>query len=134
MPHKNNAHPYRRRTRAYRFGLHSERVVQWYLRLKGYSILAHRYKTKAGEIDLIARRGRQLVFVEIKARQRRSEQAGELVSTHQQQRIQRAASIYIAKYPQFASLSLRFDVLIMAPLRWPKHIQHAWQYSQQGVL
>lgn len=108
------------RRRAFRRGLAGEAVAAWYLRLKGYRILAWRYRTAAGEIDLVARRGRTLVFVEVKAR---SGLAGaeDPVTAESGRRIAAAADVYLARNPRLAVLDQRFDLLVVAPWRWPRH-------------
>ena len=97
------------------------------LRLKGYRILARRQDAVAlGEIDIIARRGRTLAFVEVKARQS-LEEALESVSARQRARIRNAAELYLATRPQLAPLEVRFDVMLIAGWRWPKHLIDAWR-------
>ena len=108
----------------YRRGLKAERLAAWYLRLKGYRILDTRMKTPVGEIDLIARRGKSLVFVEVKARGT-IDTALESVKTHQSRRIVRAAEFYLAGY-RGKTPDIRFDVIaIQSPFR-VKHIRAAF--------
>jgi len=117
-----------RRRKAYRSGHTSEWLAALRLRLAGYSILARRYRTKMGEIDLVARRGRVLAFVEVK---RRSDViAGvEAVTPMARQRIRRAAELYLRRNPALAELALRFDVIVITPFAWPRHIVDAWRDS-----
>ena len=96
------------------------------LRLKGYRILAMRHRTRAGEIDIIARRGRSLAFVEVKARQS-LEDALESVSARQRARIRNAAELFLAQRPHLAGLDARFDVMLVAGWRWPRHMIDAWR-------
>jgi putative endonuclease len=110
---------------AYRRGLWAERVVCFFLLLKGYLILERRYKTNLGEIDVIVLRGKTLVFVEVKARARQ-EQLAEVISSHQQQRLFRAAQLFLAKNPCYIKHDLRFDAVLLAPFRLPQHIQDAF--------
>ncbi|MBT3550519.1 MAG: YraN family protein [Rhodospirillaceae bacterium] len=114
------------RQRARLFGIRAERLARLYLRCKGYRILERGYRTPVGEIDIIARRGRALAFVEVKAR-RDFESAAYAIGQRQQERITRAAGAYIARHPGCAELNLRFDVILMAPGGWPKHIPGAWR-------
>jgi putative endonuclease len=109
----------------YARGLVAETIAAWWLRLKGYRILAHRYKTALGEIDLVARRGRVLAFVEVKARP--SVEAGlEAIAAEGYRRIEEAADIYLARHPAFATLDIRFDLVVIAPRRWPRHLTNAF--------
>jgi len=113
------------RRRAERFGRWAEFIAAWYLRLKGFGILHRRTRNPGGEIDLIARRGKLIVFVEVKAR-RNAQDAAEAITPRQQQRIRRAAEIFLATAPELAALDLRFDAVLVAPWRLPVHIPGAW--------
>ena len=113
-----------RRQVAERHGRRSEAVAAFYLRMKGYRIVGRRFRTPAGEIDLIARRGRTLIFVEVKARTTRT--AGlEAITPAGRARIARAAAAWLARYPQ-GGLSLRFDAVVLVPGRWPLHLRGAF--------
>ncbi|GGF33010.1 UPF0102 protein [Aliidongia dinghuensis] len=116
----------RERRAAERHGHRSEAIAAWWLRLKGYRIVARRYKTAAGEIDLIVRRGRVLVFVEVKARAD-FRAAADAVSPRQQHRIARAASQFLATRPDLADLDQRFDALLIVRRTWPRHLPDAWR-------
>ena len=107
------------------FGRRAETLAAWYLRLKGYRIVATRVKTPVGEIDLIARRFGTTAFIEVKARQARSEEAAalEMVNTR---RIARAAEYYVAHHPALAETPLRFDVIFLAPGTWPRPVKGAF--------
>jgi len=108
----------------YRRGLNAETLAAWYLRLKGYRILASRRKTPVGEIDLIARRGGTVVFVEVKARGTLDE-ALYSVQPRQAQRIIRAAEYYMAGY-RGQTPDIRFDVIAIHPPFRVKHIRAAF--------
>ena len=114
------------RRAAERRGKSAELLCLWHLRLKGYRILARRYKTPAGEIDLIARRGGTLAAIEVKARADFAS-ASEAVSRRQQQRITRAVAHFLGGRPDLAALAARFDVMLVAPRRWPRHVVDAWR-------
>lgn len=116
------------RVRAEERGRGGESLAAWYLRLKGYAIVARRYKTPAGEIDLVALRGGSLVFVEVKARQRRSDFGAALAAVNTA-RIARGAAYYLSRHPRRAGLSQRFDVIFLAPLSWPRHVKGAFDAS-----
>lgn len=114
------------RRAAFRRGRRAERWARFWLALKGYSILALDHRERVGEIDVIARRGGVLAFVEVKARPTLDE-ARTAISAHQRQRIERAASAYLARHPDLARLDCRFDALLLAPRRRPVHITDAWR-------
>jgi putative endonuclease len=92
---------------------------------KGYRIAARRWRSSAGEIDLVARRGRLLVFVEVKARARLDD-AAEAVTGRQQRRIVAAAQAWLAHHPEDALCDMRFDAILVAPGYWPRHIAAAF--------
>ena len=115
----------RRRARE-RLGRSAERIAVWWLRLRGYRILRRRFRTAAGEIDIIARRGGVIVAVEVKARP--DAFAGtEAVGPRQQRRIARAAEQFRAKQPGAPTLGLRFDIVVVSPWRLPVHVADAWR-------
>jgi putative endonuclease len=107
-------------------GHRGEWLAAWALRLKGYRILATRYRTKLGEIDLVARRGDTIAIVEVKARPT-LEQAMEAVGPESQRRIANAADLWLARQRDAASLSIRFDIVAVLPRRWPVHVKDAWR-------
>lgn len=115
-----------RRRRAYHRGLRAETVAAWLLRLKGYRILARRVETPAGEIDLVARRGRLVAIVEVKARTT-LDMAAASVTPRQQRRIARAAEAWLARAPRYTGCDVRFDLIAIAPGRLPRHIADAWR-------
>ncbi len=108
---------------AERFGRWAERAASVYLSLKGYRILARRFRSPAGEIDLVARRGRLVVYVEVKAR--RGEPAE--IPGRQRRRILRAAEHFLKLRPELASCDQRFDAILIAPARLPTHLKDAWR-------
>jgi putative endonuclease len=114
------------RERAYRRGRWSEALCRALLRLKLYRILARSYRVPVGEIDIVARRGRTLVFVEVKARDSFLT-AAEAIGPRQRQRIARAASLFMAQHPALAGCALRFDVMLVRPWRLPRHLAGAWR-------
>lgn len=121
-----NREPDFRRSRAYIRGLSAEFLCVWLLRLKGYRILARRYRGPAGEIDIIARRGRLIAAIEVKARASLTE-ALESVSKRQQKRITQTLLYFQSRHPRLAGLDYRFDVMWVGPRRAPKHILDAWR-------
>ena len=116
----------RRSTTSHDRGLAAERLAALWLRAKAYRILARRFRCPAGEIDLIAKRGRTLAFVEVKARP--DETAGlEAITAHSRARIAAAASVFLARHPRYAGCDMRFDALTVSPRRWPHHLPDAWR-------
>jgi len=113
---------------SYRYGLFAETLASWGLQLRGYRILARRYKTRGGEIDLIACRGRVLAFVEVKARGNLPA-ALEAVSPRAQQRIAQAARYFIAQNAALADYEMRFDLIALAPPFYWKHLDNAFRPS-----
>jgi len=107
-------------------GRRAETQGLWWLRLHGYRILARRQRTPHGEIDIVARRGRVIAFVEVKTRADLA-QAVEAVTPRQRRRIARAAAAYLAAHPDLARATVRFDVIAVAPRRLPRHLTDAWQ-------
>jgi putative endonuclease len=114
-----------KRKRAEKRGRSSETLAALLLALKGYRILGRRVRTKAGEIDLVARSPRGILcFVEVKARADALDAAAS-VGPRQQARIARAADIYVARRPALAERGVRFDIVTVAPL--PRHLRDAWR-------
>ena len=109
------------RRAAERRGRRAELAAVWLLRAKGFRILARRYRTPVGEIDLIARRAGVVAFVEVKSRPTLAE-AAEALTPAGRQRIARAASLWLARNPAAAELTLRFDAVLLAPRCWPRHM------------
>jgi putative endonuclease len=112
------------RVRAYRSGLFAETLAALLLRLKGHCVVARRYKTPVGEIDLVALKGKRLAFIEVK-RRKTAEDAAWMVPA-KQRRIVRAAQYWLAGHPDFAGHDIAFDVVLAAPRRWPQYIANAF--------
>jgi putative endonuclease len=114
-----------RRRKSYRRGKSSEWLAAAALMLKGYRILARRYRTRLGEIDLIARRGDLVAIVEVKAR-RTLKEAMEAVTPSAQRRIEGAADLWLSRQPDYGRLAVRFDMVAVLPWRWPVHVENAF--------
>ncbi len=106
------------------FGLLAEYVAIVIYKLKFYQILHHRMRNYAGEIDVIALRGRNLAFIEVKARSSYLDDI--LVSRHQQLRIQRAAELFLSRNPKYQNYQIRFDLVVVRPYKLPLIIKNAW--------
>lgn len=120
------------RRRAWRKGSWAESACAVFLRLSGYRILARRLRTPVGEIDILARRGKALVVIEVKAREDFAS-AAESVSDQQKRRLIRAAGWVVSGRPDLAALQLRFDVMLVAPWRLPRHVVDAWRGDMQWL-
>ncbi len=107
-------------------GRGAELLCRLWLRFKGYRILAKNWRCSSGEIDIIARRGPVLAFVEVKARSD-YEAAANALTRRQRQRIFNAAKAYLAANPGLGSWDLRFDAMLVTPRRPPRHICDAWR-------
>jgi putative endonuclease len=92
---------------------------------KGYRILSRRYLTPLGEIDLIAAGHGRLLFVEVKARRSLAD-IDEAVSDPQAARIHGAAELWLARHARYQGHAIRFDLIIVEPWRWPRHIADAF--------
>ncbi|MCJ7597264.1 MAG: YraN family protein [Methyloceanibacter sp.] len=114
------------RVKAYRRGLMAETLAALLLRLKGHRIIARRYKTPVGEIDLVALKGKRLAFIEVK-RRKSFEDAASALPTRARRRIVRAAQYWLASHPSYNGHDMRFDVVLTAPWSWPRMIQDAFQ-------
>ena len=114
-----------RRRKALRRGSAAEYIAAIFLILKGYRILALRYKTKLGEIDIVARKGDLAVFVEVKAR---ADEMGavDAVSYASQKRIRAASDLWLARQRDYAILSQRYDIVAIVPGKLPRHFPDAF--------
>jgi putative endonuclease len=113
---------------AFALGLSAESRAAAYLVAKGYRIVARRFRSPVGEIDIVARRRGTLVFVEVKARARLDD-AAEAVIVRQQRRIIAAAEAWLASHPDDINCDIRFDVMLVAPKSLPRHIVAAFDAS-----
>ena len=126
MAKTENASP--ERLAAFRTGLSAESRAAAYLIAKGYRILAKRFRTPYGEIDLVARKRNLIAFVEVKARASFDE-AAYAVTPRQQQRIVNAAQAWLMAHPEHAEFEMRFDAMLIAPRSLPRHLLAAFDAS-----
>lgn len=96
------------------------------LMAKGYRVMARRFRSPVGEIDLVMRRGRTLAFVEVKARASTGA-AAEAITMRQRDRLVAACRAWLASNPRFAEYNIRFDAVLVAPYRLPRHMRDAFQ-------
>jgi putative endonuclease len=116
------------RVAAFQTSLSAETRAAAFLMAKGYRILARRFRTPYGEIDLVARRRNLLAFIEVKARASLDE-AAYAVTPRQQRRIIDAAQAWLMAHPEHADFELRFDAMLIAPRRLPRHLLAAFDAS-----
>ena len=119
-------HKKRARKRAQKRGIWAEWLARMYLRATGQRILAANFKTPVGEIDIIARRGGLIAFVEVKARADAASAAA-AISAHQQRRIQRAAEYFLMQHPALQRHDIRFDVALVSGPFTLKYLPDAWR-------
>ena len=121
------------RKAAERRGRIGESLALLYLRLHGFALLARGYRTRQGEVDLVMRKGGLIVFFEVK---RRADflQAAESIRIRQKRRITAAAKQYLRDHPGMARLDQRFDAILLAPGRLPRHVKDAWRESDLGYM
>ena len=106
----------------YEFGVLCETISCDFLRLKGYTIIAQRYKSKLGEIDIIAKKDKTVVFIEVKARKK--EELLEITLRQKQvNRIRKAAQFFIATHPQYHNFDMRFDFILFTTNLIPQHFE-----------
>lgn len=110
---------------ARRSGRRAEVWAALVLLLSGYRILGFRLRTRQGEIDLLALKGRVLAVVEVKSRLT-AQAALEAVRPDQRQRLRRAGARLIQSRPSLKDCTLRLDLMVLSPGRWPRHIPDAW--------
>lgn len=114
-----------RKRRALVRGRAAEWLAALALRMKGYRIVDRNFRCRAGEIDIVARKGDLIAFVEVKARA--SEQGAlDAVGIRAQRRIANAAGLWIGRRRDAARLSWRFDIVAVLPWRWPRHFPDAF--------
>lgn len=121
--------PRKERVAAFRLGLSAESRAALFLIAKAYRIVARRWKTPFGEIDIVARRRNDLVFVEVKARAR-IDDAAQAVTDRTKRRILAAAQLWLARHPEDAQRAVRFDAILIAPGRLPRHIANAFDATR----
>ena len=126
------------RTTNYKAGHFAEKIALVWLMMQGYWPIAMNFVvgrgTGAGEVDLIVKRGKTLVFVEVKKRP--TEEKGRLaIGTKNQTRIQRTSQVFLARYPRYQKFNIRYDAVLISPKHWPKHLKNAWRpFCWIGIL
>ncbi|MBA3576441.1 MAG: YraN family protein [Sphingomonas sp.] len=113
------------RRRAEKRGRGAETIAAWWLRLHGWRILARRARVPGGEVDIIARRGSTLAFIEVKARST-AEAAAFALDRYRLRRVAVAAERLAPRYMR-AGDDVRIDALFIVPGRLPRHLPDVWQ-------
>ena len=106
-------------------GRGAETIAAMYLRMHGWRILARRARVPGGEVDIVARRGRTLAFVEVKARGT-EESAAFALDEWRLRRVAVAAERLMPRYMDGVD-EVRIDAIFIVPFRWPKHLANVWQ-------
>lgn len=106
-------------------GRGAEAIACWYLRLKGWHVLARRARVPGGEVDIVARRGRTIAFVEVKARST-ADAAAQSLDAWRLRRVVTAAERLAPRFMRPGD-ELRIDAIFMVPGRWPRHLANIWQ-------
>ncbi|MBL0768295.1 YraN family protein [Sphingopyxis sp. XHP0097] len=106
-------------------GRKAEARAAWWLRLHGWRILGQRLRVPVGEVDLVARRGRMVAFIEVKWRER-AEDLDLAVDQHRLRRVAAAAEMLSSRFAKPGD-DIRIDVMLLAPRRLPRHLVHVWQ-------
>lgn len=114
-----------KRQEAEKRGRGAETIACWYLRLHGWRILARRARVPGGEVDIVAKRGRTLAFVEVKARAD-ADSAGFSLDEWRLRRVAVAAERLMSRYMDGVD-DVRIDAIFVVPFRWPIHLPNVWQ-------
>lgn len=115
------------RVRNHQRGVMAEYAAMLWLYLKGYRLVTMRYKTPVGEIDLIMRRARTLAIIEVKARKNHRD-AAVAIHAQNQSRVIRASQYFLVNHPAYQDYQVRFDAVLIAWYKWPRHVPHAFTY------
>ena len=113
------------RREAEKRGRGAETIACWYLRMHGWRILARRARVPGGEVDIVARRGRTLAFIEVKAR-RTDDSAAFALDEWRLRRVAVAAQRLMPRYMAGVE-DVRIDAIFIVPFRWPRHLPNVWQ-------
>lgn len=112
--------------KAYQAGLQAEEDAAAILARRGYRVLSRRFRSPAGEIDLVASNGAHLSFVEVKARRTLGEAAWS-VTPRQQRRIADAAGYWLQSFPEYSAQDMSFDAVLIAPRQPAEYIADAFR-------
>lgn len=121
--------PAGKRRKAYLLGLRAETLAALRLQLAGWRILDRRFLAAGGEIDIVARRGDCVAFVEVKTRAS-MDAAASSITPQKVRRMRRAANVWLARNPWAAGRTLRIDAVFLAPRRWPRHAANIFDLAE----
>ena len=121
-----NSAPKDERRARHKRGLRAEFIACLWLRSRGFRIISQRHRTPVGEIDIIARKGNTVAFIEVKRRQTLDD-AASAIPHYQRQRIARSALHWLGHNRRYENHEMSLDVILMAPFRWPIHIKGAFE-------
>ncbi|MFQ3307341.1 MAG: putative endonuclease [Candidatus Midichloriaceae bacterium] len=119
------------RLKNYQKGVNAEILVMTYLKKKLYTIIKHRYKSKLGEIDLIAAKNDLLLFIEVKNRKNFLDY--DVISKKQKIRCCETALYFISQHTDFSNYNMRFDCMFVDDYGMIKHLQNAWSISDFNI-
>jgi len=108
-----------------RGGRRAETLAAWWLRLKGWTILARRLRVPLGEVDIVARRGRTVAFVEVKARAT-ARDAALALDEYRLRRVAAAAGAVAHRFARDGDVT-RIDAIFILPRRLPRHMVDVWR-------
>lgn len=114
---------------ANRLGIQGELAAVNYLRGQGYQILARRYKSKFGEIDLLVTKGLELRAVEVKSKSRKDAVIGAVVTSRQCKRIINGTRDFLSEHPDYQQYNITFDVVLFRPDCTIEYLPNAWNAS-----
>jgi len=117
--------------KAYYSGILAEYIAIVYLILKGYRIIKYRFKNPLGEIDIIAKKNKVLVAVEVKSRVNKNAEIGDVVIYKQRKRNIAGIQWFLSKYSQYQNYDIRFDIVLIKKYSFPKHLLNAYDISGQ---
>lgn len=118
--------PNKKKKQAYRLGIYAEWLTIIYYRSQGYKLLRWRYLCPRGEIDLIFRKRRFIICVEVKSRRYFDQGLPKLIPINKRKRIENSLRYFISYHKQYQKCAVRFDAVFIRPWRWPIRIKNAW--------
>jgi putative endonuclease len=121
-----------KKIKSYRFGIIAEYIAIIFLFFKGYKILCRRFKNKLGEVDIIAKKGKSIIAIEVKARRKKVHEKGflldEVLTQNQKNRIKRAMFLFMKiNSKKYQNHSFSFDLVVISPYKMPLHLINFWE-------
>lgn len=103
-----------------RRGAIAESKAALFLMLRGHAVVARRFKSHVGEIDIVAVRGRRIAFIEVKSRGTIAD-CEAAITADVRARVRRAAEVFLARHHRYIGFDIGFDLMFMRPWRWPDY-------------